>query len=34
MGVFFVITDISENVKRIVELLEEDEDGEAEEDTA
>ena len=29
---FFVISDISENVKRIVELLEEDESGEEEDE--
>jgi hypothetical protein len=34
VGIFFVVADISENVKRIVQLLEEDDDGEAEEDTA
>ena len=34
VGIFFVVTDISENVKRIVQLLEEDGDGEAEENTA
>ena len=32
VGVFFIIGDISQNVQRIVQLLEEDEDGEEEED--
>jgi hypothetical protein len=33
VGIFFLIGDISQNVQKIVELLEEDEDGE-EEDSA
>ena len=33
IGIFFVVTDISENVKRIVALLEEDENGEEEDTT-